>query len=82
MTDFSDTERRVYETIRHNTSGESWIDLAHVRVHCRNIAGSDIQAAVHDLSRAGLIETDEGSYRPTDPDRRIPHPGEIDTGTE
>lgn len=78
MTGFSDAERIVYETIRHNTTDGSWLDLAHVRIHCRDIEASEIQAALHDLKRAGLIETDEGRYRPGDPDRRIPHPGEVD----
>jgi len=78
MTDFSTVERRVYNTIRANIGHESqWIDLDHLKIHLREFEGSEIQQAVHDLYRADMIEVDEGRYRPADPERRIPHPGEI-----
>jgi len=77
MTDFSEVERRVYNTIRANTNESSWIDLDHLKIHLKAFDGSEIQQAVHDLYRADMIEVDEGRYRPTDSKRRIPHPGEI-----
>lgn len=79
MTDFSTVERRVYNTIRANTTGSesAWIDLDHLKIHLREFDGSEIQQAVHDLYRADMIEVDEGRYRPSDPERRILHPGEI-----
>jgi len=79
MTDFSEAERRVYNTIRANTTAEysDWIDLDHLKIHLKEFDGSEIQQALHDLHQANLIEVNEGRYRPSDHERRIPHPGEI-----
>jgi hypothetical protein len=80
MSEFSDVERHVYETIRANTAEahDQWIDIHHVHVHLSELERSELQETLHDLDRAGLITVDEGKYRPSDHDRRIPHPGEIE----
>jgi len=80
MTDFSDAERRVYETIRMNTGAPQpeWIDLDHLKAHLEDLEGSEVQQAIHNLYRAHVIEVDEGRYRPSDRERRILHPGEVD----
>jgi len=80
MSEFSDVERHVYEALRLNTAEErdQWIDIHHVHVHLPELERSELQDTLHDLHRAGLIRVDEGKYRPSDHDRRIPHPGEIE----
>lgn len=74
----SDTVRRVYETVRLNTTGgqSDRIDLDHLMIHLREFDRHEVQEAAHELYLDGLIEADDGRYRPTDPDHRIPHPGE------
>jgi len=76
----SDIIRRVYETIRLNTTGgpRDRIDLDHLMIHLREFDRHEVKEAAHELYLDGLIEADDGRHRPTDPDHRIPHPGEVD----
>jgi hypothetical protein len=80
MSEFSDVERHVYETLRLNTAEahDQWIDIHHVHVHLPELERSELQETLHDLNRAGLITVDGEKYRPSDHDRRRPHPGEIE----
>jgi len=79
MSEFSQRERRVYETVRKNVAPDTdqRIPVRHIGVHLHRLEAHKIQQAVHDLVRADMLDADQGRVRPVDPDRRIPHPGEV-----
>lgn len=69
----------VYETIRANTTAEAgdWITIRGINTHLRQeFSTAEIDQAVEALEEANLIEVQDGECRPTDHDKRIPHPGE------
>ncbi|ERJ07465.1 hypothetical protein HLRTI_000508 [Halorhabdus tiamatea SARL4B] len=73
---FTQEERRIYGIIRQNAPASVEQITVIVSHSDLDLKQDGVEEVIDDIADEDIVEQRDGEYQPTDPDFRIPHPGE------